>query len=224
MINDEEVNREIYSNLKYKLAPDAQDKAFESSLKEMRASYFATGQAAAELPQESVQLKEAKVVSLQSYLKWATGVAAVLMVGLFIWAPWNTSLYEDYAISQTLSVAERGQAEANTMSRAAEYYNKKDYAAAKPLFAEAYQAAPEDALTGYYYAITLIETREEDKGRAILTDIYNGESVFKYDAAFYIALSHVKQDQKKEAVDWLNKIPAGNNHYDASQELKKKLN
>lgn len=210
VMTEEEVNKEIYANLKYRLAPDEQDRAFDSTIRGLNKAYFEKAQSA-------------KVVPLKMYLKWATGIAAVMLIGLFIWAPWNSSLYEDYAISKNLSVTERGQAGADVLRQAAEQYNHKNYAAAKALFAEAHAATPEDAMVGYYYAITLVETAEEDKGRKILEGLFEGASVFKYDAAFYMALSYVKQDKKTDALEWLDKIPTGTSHYDAAQELMRKL-
>jgi hypothetical protein len=211
VMNEEEVNKEVYSNLKYKLAPDEQDQAFEATLHSLRKNYFGREE------------QRGKIVPLRYYLKWATGIAAILIVGLFVWAPWNTSLYEDYAISRTFAVAERGDTGTDVLTRAAEQYNKKNYASARPLFAEAHAAKPDDAMISYYYAITLVETAQEEKGREILAALYEGESVFKYEAAFYTALSYVKQDQKKEAVVWLDKIPPGTSHYDAAIQLKQKL-
>lgn len=225
-MNEEEVTKEIYSNLKYKLAPDEQDKAFESGLSALRKDYFSvhkqeTGNLHAD---DHVRVEQGgKIIPLKIYLKWATGIAAILIVGLFIWAPWNTNLYEDYAISRTLSVAERGDAKADVLDQAAKKYNNKDYASAKPLFAEAYAAKPEDAMIGYYYAITLVETGEEENGRKILSKLFEGESVFKYDAAFYMALSYIKQDQKKDALIWLDKIPESTTNGKAAGELKQKL-
>ncbi len=50
-----------------------------------------------------------------------------------------------------------------------------------------------------------------------------GESAFKYEAAFYEALSFLKEKDNGTAKDWLEKIPADAPNYKKAQELMKKL-
>ncbi|MOA63381.1 hypothetical protein D3C78_1890890 [compost metagenome] len=62
-----------------------------------------------------------------------------------------------------------------------------------------------------------------EEARAVLSKLYDGESVFKYDAAYSIALSYVKQKDNQQALSWLSKIPQGSTNYDKAQELSNKL-
>lgn len=207
--------KNIHLTLKMKLAPSEEDRAVEAALQQLNQRYFKD--AAIAYP-----VKVTKVVPFVNYLKWM-GVAAVLVIGLLIWAPWRTNLYEQYGISKEMSVAERGEGDKNNLEKAADYYNANDFAAAGKILEKEYEADAGNSLVAYYYGITLIENRDEEKARTVLSKLYNGESVFKYDAAYYIALSFVKQNNHPNALEWLEKIPQDSSGYDKAQELIKKL-
>lgn len=166
---------------------------------------------------------EAKVVSFKTYARWVSGVAAILIIGLLLFNPWRSSLYDQYSTATTMSVTERGEGPQTNLEKAAELYNKKQFTQAEPLLAKAYTADPKNSLAAYYYSIALIQDKKEDQGRAILQQLYKGESAFKYDAAYYIALSYVKQKDNASAKKWLKKVPPGTSNYNKAKELEGKL-
>ena len=65
--------------------------------------------------------------------------------------------------------------------------------------------------------------RRIENARKELMIVYNGVSSFKYDAAFYLALSYLKEKNKADCKNWLNKIPADAGIYNKAQELLKKI-
>jgi tetratricopeptide (TPR) repeat protein len=166
---------------------------------------------------------EAKVVSFKSYTRWISGVAAVLILGLIVFNPWKKSLYDEYSTAGSMSVSERGEGPQTNLEKAAAYYNKKDYIAAKKLLAKEYAANPNNSMAAYYYGITLIQDKQEARARIILQQLYKGESAFKYDAAYYVALSYVKQNDKANARRWLKNVPPGTSNYAKAKELEGKL-
>jgi len=216
--------KNINQTLKMKIAPEAEDLQLQNTLSVLNEQYFkALSTAAAhELEKPIHEPKVTKVVSIKPYLKWVS-IAAVLIIGLFVWAPWSSGLYNQYSFSKEMSVAERGSDQQNRMAKAATLYNKGDYAEARKILQQEYMMNPQNPLLAYYFAITLIETGQEYEARTVLISLYNGESVFKYDAAFYVALSFVKQDDKGQAIAWLSKIPKDNSNYDKAQSLMQKL-
>lgn len=197
----------IHQILKMKIAPDVQDKAVENTLLELNGKYFR---------------KAGKTVALNGYLKWIS-IAAVLVIGLLVWAPWSGGLYEKYAISREMSVAERGTGAEQKIEDAAALYNSGDFSGAAKILTPVYQSNPERAMVAYYYGISLIENNQQNEARKVLLKLYEGTSVFKYDALYNIALSYVKEKNDKEARVWLSKIPAGDNNYAQAQELIGKL-
>lgn len=194
----------IHQTLKLHLAPDIKDLQFKATLAGFNNTYFA--------PQN-------KVVNFNTRLKWLSGVAAILIMGLLLWAPWQSTLYQQYAGNNQMLVTERSQTAQTNLDIAANFFNQKNYAVAKPLLAKLYLQQPQNAMVSYYYGLTLLETQQTTTARTVLTKIYNGETAFKYDAAYFIALSFLKENNKLDCKIWLQKIPAGTSHYKMAGEL-----
>ncbi|SMC98758.1 tetratricopeptide repeat protein [Pedobacter nyackensis] len=203
----------VHQSLKMNIAPDETDQQVAATLATLGKQHFKN---------EATEQPSPRVVSLQPYIKWLS-VAAVLIIGLLVWAPWSANLYEKYTISKEMSVVERSDNGQNTLEKAADFYNAHDYASAEKLLQEVYKQEQANSLAAYYYGITLIETGKGDEARAVLSKLYDGESVFKFDAAYYIALSYVKQKDNSQALSWLSKIPQGSTNYDKAKELSTKL-
>ncbi|TDG36680.1 hypothetical protein EZJ43_05185 [Pedobacter changchengzhani] len=200
----------IHESLKMKLAPDDADLLFRDTLSKFNSEYFHPQQVA-------------KTISLKPYVKWLSGIAAVLFLGLLIWAPWRMSLYESFAGNNQMTVAERGAEKETNLDKAAAFYNVKDYKSAKILLEKEHVAQPENAMVNYYYGKTLLETQQIGEGRVMLNGVYNGQSVFKYDAAYAVAMSYLKADNKDACRIWLQKIPAGTAHFEQAKALLEKL-
>jgi hypothetical protein len=202
--------QDIHSSIQMKLANDAEKVDFTRTLDTLNKQHFG-----------AVQANEPKVKKLK--VNWSiSAVAAVLVLGLLLWAPWNGSLYEQFAAYPEMSVTERG-AEQTELDKAALLFNDRKYEDAKIILASLYSTDKGNSLVSYYYAATLLETEEMAKGRAILAELSLGESVFKYDAAYDVAMSYLKEGKDTDAKFWLSKIPDGAVKYDKAQELLKKL-
>lgn len=199
--------RDIHQTLKMKIAPDTKDEALKATLTELNGKYFSKGK---------------KVMALNGYLKWVS-IAAVLVIGLLVWAPWSAALYDKYAISREMSVAERGAAASQKIEQAAALYNAGDFSGAAKILGPVYQSKPERAMVAYYYGISLIENNQESEARKVLLRLYKGTSVFKYDALYNIGLSYVKQRNNKQALVWLDKVPVADHNYEQARELIGKL-
>lgn len=202
----------IHETLRISLAPDQADLDFRDTLAKFNPTYF-----------NEVEVPVTKTVSLKPYINWLSGIAAVLFLGLLIWAPWQKSLYESFAGNNQMAVAERGAEKETILDKAAGFYNVKDYESAKLLLKTEYNLHPENAMVAYYYGKTLIETEDVAGGRVLLNKIYSGESAFKFDAAYAIALSYLKDDNKNACKIWLQKIPTGTANYHKAKELMDKL-
>lgn len=199
---------DIHSSLQMELSDDAGRNALLGTLQTLNAEHFA-----AEQP---------KVVKLSSYLRWVSGVAAVLVLGMLIWAPWKGDLYEQYNTAPQMNVAERG-AEVSELDKAAALFNAKKYNNAKVALAKLNTTDPANAMVAYYYGVSLLETNEVAKGRLLLEDLFKGQSVYKYDAAYAIAMSYLKEDKKTDTKFWLEKITDGAVQFEQAQKLLKEL-
>ena len=203
--------KRVEENLKMHFADDQQRDQLKVTLKQFNKQHFTIDK-----PINN------KVISLKPYMKWIS-VAAVLIIGLFIWAPWNNDLYKQYANDNKMLVTERGQAPTSELDQAATFYNRQEFEKAAVILAELYKKDNENALTAFYYGSSLAALNQSVKAREILEKLAAGNSVYKFDAAYTIALNYLKNDDKANCKLWLEKIPAGTAKYEKSQELLKKL-
>lgn len=204
--------REAQNALRMHLVPDPQRDQLKQTLAGLNNTYF-----------KEQEKPEAKVVSFRSYARWISGVAAVLIIGLLIFNPWRGDLYHQYSTATTMSVSERGAGPETDLERAAALYNDKKYSQAEPLLATISKADTTNSLVQFYYAVTLIEDKKEADARPVLEKLYNGQSAFKYNAAYYMALSYIKVKDKANCRKWLERVPQGTSNYAKAQELLKKL-
>ncbi len=212
-----ELYREVNQTLKMKLHPGEKESALRNTLNELRSDFFS---------KESVEEKPTAKVVKFSRSRWIVAAAAVFIgaVMLTIWAPWKKQdLYEQYASIEMPGTAQRGTPTDTLLKKAGEDFNDKKFAEAVPLFESVLKNDAQNSFVQLYYAIALLQSGQVDRSRQQLTELYNGTSLFKYDAAFYIALSYLKEKNINSCKEWLNKIPADAGLYGKAQELMKKL-
>jgi len=197
---------DVSSTLKFNLAPDEKDAVFKADLGQYNKKYFGG--------------TKLKIFSIQKY--WYA--AAILILGLLLWAPWNKDLYQQYSATQMVSVAERGENDQQLLTTATENFNKENFAAAKEELKVLVAQKPEDDMLRFYYGISLLETDEAKLARENFDKVFSGESIFKYDAAFYNALSYLKENNKEKTKEWLLKIDKDADIYEKGQELLSNLN
>ena len=211
--NEVELTRDVQATLKMKLNPGENETALRKSFKEMNEEFFTN------------RSEQAKIIPLIRR-KWMTAVAAIFIIALVltVWQPWKKEdLYKQYAAIQMPGIAERGAAADSLLKMAVENFNNKKFAEAIPSFEAVLKDSSLNTFVQYYYAIALLQNDQTEKSRIQFTELYNGASLFKYDAAFYMALSYLKEKNKTACKDWLNNIPADAGQYDMAQELLKKL-
>lgn len=211
--NETELLKNVTATLKRKLHPGETEKALRNSLTELNTEYFSDAN------------EKAKVIPLNRR-RWMTAVAAVFIMALLltVWQPWKKEdLYTQYASLQIPGIAERGKATDSILKQAVENFNSKKFAEAIPFFETVLKDSGQNSFAEFYYAVALLQNNDIEKARGRFTGLYNGESLFKYDAAFFMALSHLKEKDKSRCIDWLSRIPADAANYSKARELLKKL-
>lgn len=209
---------EAHGSLRMLFAYDHERQSLVSTLETLSEQYFDS----LEPEEPQISTEQPRVVKLSSLLRWVSGVAAVLVLGMLIWSPWKGDLYQEFNTSPQMHVAERG-AEKTDLDQAAALFNEKKYPEAKIALAKINATDPQNTMVAYYYAVSLIETNEVAKGRLLLEELFKGESVYKYDAAYAMAMSYLKEEKKADTKFWLEKIPDGAVQFEKSQNLLKKL-
>lgn len=206
--NDKEMKKqfEIYKEttqfLEIKFSKDATD--FKENLKSISENHFT----------DSTQ-KKIKVISLQS--KWFA-IAAMLVVFIGVWylnQGANPS-YKDYNIHNDAQFVERSEGNPD-LKVAQDYFNTKDYQKASETFAKVDNLTnPEIQL---YYAISLIEIDNFSKAIILLENVSQGNSVYKEDALWYLALSSLKQKKYDACKKYLKQITQDSEKYKKAQSL-----
>ncbi|AWO00777.1 hypothetical protein DLD77_03215 [Chitinophaga alhagiae] len=162
------------------------------------------------------------VVKLQRFSIAVVSLAIIAALLLFL-GPWKRDLSMQYASEAMMTPVERGEEPDSIMEQAALQFNHRHYPAAISSLNAALEQRPHDPYARLYRGLSYLESNQPALSRPDLEIIYNGPSDFKYDGAFYTALSYLKQRNRKTCREWLLKIPEGADNYRRAQQLLKEL-
>jgi tetratricopeptide (TPR) repeat protein len=188
--------------------------AFEKEIKESRDLQQAIENYKSSKNQVQDQPNVSRAISskpkVASKLPVVISIVVVLLIaaGLFIWAPWSSGLYEKYAISRVMPLPQKSADAQGNISKGAALFNEGKFDKSRKLLQAEYMLNPQNPVLSYYFAITLVETGKEYEARTIFMNLYKGETAFKHDAGYYVALSFLKEGNEAAAKEWLQKIPA----------------
>lgn len=202
--------RSVKSTLKGNLAPDKADEDFKATLNKLTQKHFKT------------KKPVAKVIAFNKI--WYA--AAILVIGLLVWAPWNTNLYSKYGDTEMVSFAERGNNTQTELIKATDAYNAERYQEAEDLLSPLVEKDPANDMLRFYLAVAQLKSSTKTSlsiARSNLTTVATKESLLKYDAIFFVALSYLKEKNTEDCKIWLNKIPADADVYEKAQKLLKDL-
>jgi len=195
----------VRGTLKSHLATDSADAEFKATLKQFNQQHF--------------KKPKAKIIVFSKI--WY--VAAVLIIGLLVWAPWNKNLYSKYADTEMVSFAERGSNDQADLQQATDAFNEGKFKEVEQILTPLVHQDPNNDLFRFYLGVAQLETNSITVARANLVKVANKQSLLKYDATFYVALSYLKEKNKEQCKVWLNKIPKDASVYDKAQELLKEF-
>ncbi|HLZ88836.1 MAG TPA: tetratricopeptide repeat protein, partial [Puia sp.] len=128
---------------------------------------------------------------------------------LLLWPADKNALYRRLGDTQMVGLTERGGNTDTLMQEAAGYFNHREFAKALPLLDQAVKADSTNQLALFYRGVASWHTGAIRAARSDLEKVYNGESLLRYEAAFYLALSYADEKNNDAAREWLRRIPAG---------------
>jgi hypothetical protein len=139
----------------------------------------------------------------------AITVIAIIMAGLLFISPWRKDVYRQFAATE---MVHRHEADTTNVARllheAAYNFNKRRLEKTVMLLNQVLKADTANTYARYYRGVCLVDMNELGKARTDLLTVYNNDSsAYRYDAAFYLALSYLKERDKQQSVEWLLKIP-----------------
>ena len=204
--------REVHDSMYHHFNPGEDQYQLQQTLQDMRDEFF------------NKAARRTKVVPIGRKLQYAISVAAILLITIIIWKPWQKEdLYGKYAQLEMTNPAERGNNTDSLLQEAAIAFNKEDFATAEKNLEQVRSIKPDDSFTNFYYGASLLRNGKTAQARVVLSAVANGESAFKYHATFYQALTYLKEGNKDACREWLQKIPADASFYKKAQELLNKL-
>jgi tetratricopeptide (TPR) repeat protein len=199
--------RQVHGSLQQHFTHDEQRAQLQHTLQDLRGEFFANASA------------PAKVVSFKRYVLRAIAVAAVGIAVIFVWQPWQQPLTQRYAATEMPAPVERGPGSDSVLQEAVTAFNQKDFTTAAQKLLQVRQQDTANSYVNFYYGVALYQTDQVQPARSVFNTLFNGESAFKYEAAFYQALLYLKEGNKRTCIEWLQKIPTDAPNYEKVKKL-----
>lgn len=152
---------------------------------------------------------------------WAAGLAAMLLMGFFyFWIAKSVSgetlyadNYEPYP-SNVLASITRGDSGMTLQQQAVQAYENGRYEKAIPMLEEILNKEPENAGWQLVLGICYLENNDaEEAEKTLLKAAQNPNSLFYQQAQWYLALTYLKQNNKKQAASVLKDLAAQSGVY-----------
>ncbi|SEM96304.1 hypothetical protein SAMN04488505_107173 [Chitinophaga rupis] len=136
-------------------------------------------------------------------------VLAIIMAGLLFISPWRKDVYRQFAPTEMVHhhTADTNNA-AKLLHEAARNFNKRRFSESVEQLNQVLQMDSTNTYARYYRGVSLLDMNLLPQSRTDLQTVYKDDkSPYRYDAAFYLALSYLKEGDKQQSVGWLLKIP-----------------
>lgn len=154
--------------------------------------------------------------------RWLALAASLALIAVAIWflrqpEP-KTPTYQEYARHAPLSLTVMGETE-QVRTEAEAAFRQKDYSGALAALDQVLVAEPGNVKASFYRGICLLELDRTAEARAVFEPFAAGSSALREDAAWYVALSFLKEQNIEACKTELAKIRPGEAHYKEAQEI-----
>lgn len=210
--------QKVRDGLATKIQSHSGKEALLKTIGNIEGQYFKEG----EQSSDEATVAGPRLVS-RRFIFTAMAVAASILLLVFVWQPWQSALspYDQYAQFPTADFTSRST-DVHDLQAMQNAYNNKEYAEAITLF-DQYLSVNDDAEIIMLNGISNLNIGNHNRANELFTEVISGKSTFIHDAAWYLALSYLKQDNTALCIQTLNSIPQGADKYSIAQELLSKL-
>ncbi|MEH6304060.1 hypothetical protein RYH73_00335 [Olivibacter sp. CPCC 100613] len=159
-------------------------------------------------------------------IKWIALIGIGIIFGaMLFWSPWKIYRQIDASAVQMGTVNTEGLPVGNKYADIIQLFNDGKYEEVLPLLNSALTEQPNDLYIRYYRGLTFLNLKYLGSARRDLLKIYTENTPQMYDAAYYIALSYLEEqdDYKESARNWLDKIPLDAPIHSKAEALRKLL-
>jgi tetratricopeptide (TPR) repeat protein len=190
-----ELHRRVAAVMTDRLRNREQDEALKRILEKAGSQYFT---------EKKPEPAGKRVV--MTPLRWATVAACAAVLALLVFMLSPTDLYDDYKLPFPNSDFAEMSDGSDPLTRAGEAFRKKDYPAALGFFDEHLKRQPEDSRALLFRGICLVETGDPAAAVPVFEKVMKGQSVYRADAAWYLALAYVKMKNWAQAIVLLREL------------------
>lgn len=151
--------------------------------------------------------KEIKIVRVNRWRMLSAVAAIFILLGVVTWLyqP-NPTLYEQFAIHEPIHLVERNGENAEILLKAEEIFNRGDYEEAYQIFGRLLENSKNNSQYLIVYGISTLELDKLEEAKAIFTKIASGESAFKEEGKWYLAMCYLKEGDLGEVRSILKSI------------------
>ncbi|MDC8002648.1 hypothetical protein POV27_01170 [Aureisphaera galaxeae] len=207
---DFDTYKELRTHLAHEFSEERAD--FKNQLENIGNDYFDKG---------SSEEKETKVIKFRP---WQYGIAAsiALLIGFFVIQNMGPAAPGDYSFSEQITLTERS-ADTEVLKQAETAFNEGSYEDAIANFTIALENDSENSELLFYKALSHDALAQYSDSDSLYERLQTGNSLYKYKATFYKAVSLWKRNNIEEAKALFRTIPDTADEYKDAQHILKKL-
>ncbi|MDQ8003589.1 MAG: hypothetical protein REI64_02250 [Pedobacter sp.] len=152
-----------------------------------------------------------------------TFIALAVVVGVFFFSL-SHNHYEQFKVSDDEMIATFRKSPYKDLNEAATHVSNGEYYEAKQIIEKLYLKNPDNNELANHYAAILMANNCLETSKEVLYPVLNGtDASLKYEAAYMIALSFLKEGNRTACKQWLTMIPLNSERYAQANHLLSKL-
>ncbi|NLU96214.1 hypothetical protein [Chitinophaga sp. Ak27] len=164
-------------------------------------------------------LKDNSAIPIRNYVILTALIAAGMAILLYI-SPWRKNIYRQFA-STEMQIPDIDSL--RLPEEAIRQFNRGHFNEAVILLNNALTTNPGNLYARFYRGVARIDQNQLNDAREDLLAVFNNSRDLRNDAAFYMALSYLKEGRKQQCREWLSKIPPEAPNYPKVQKLIEEL-